>query len=285
MSYVNQKVQHKTLGAGTIVAETDRAIVVQFNTREVKFSFPESFDGFLVFQNKELQSMIEKQIAEKKKIILQKEAEEKKQFEDQRQLMKRTIGSTAQRKAKGSAATGIYILNFQGPTSYDDLKWFYEENDEKTNLEALLGDAEEGHTYWTVPKFAKVGDRVLFYCASTSTDTYHLGNAIYEATERRDKKMMAFGERERRMYSSYAGTIMCTGIITDNPYKPSDSAWSEKLLYAEIGKLQLIDNAVTSKEINHYLKINRYNSVTSVKPEQWKPLKELIMKRNPSIKL
>ena len=285
MTYLNQMVLHKTLGKGIIIAESETIIIVRFGDKEIKFSFPDCFERFLEFRDQKLQDEIMKVIKKKHDVAKQKEAEEKQQFYEQRQKIQKTIGSSTTKRSKGSAATGIYILNFQGPTSYDDLKWFYEENDEKTNLEALLEDAEEGTTYWTVPKYAKVGDRVLFYCASTSTDTYHLGNAIYEATERRDKKMMAVGERERRMYSSYAGTIMCTGIITGNPYKPSDSAWGEKLLSAEIGKLQLIDNAVTSREINHYLKINRYNSVTSVKPEQWKPLKELIMKRNPSIKL
>lgn len=285
MTYLNQIVLHNTLGKGVIVAEAETIIFVRFGDKEIKFAFPECFERFVEFQDQKLQAEITKVIKKKHDAAKQKEAEEKQQFYEQRQKIQKTIGNSTSKRSKGSAATGIYILNFQGPSSYDELKWFYEEFDEKTNLEELLEDAEEGTTHWTVPKFAKIGDRVLFYCASTSTDTYHLGNAIYEATERRDKKMMAFGERERRMYSSYAGTIMCTGIITGNPYKPSDSAWSEKLLYAEIGKLQLIDNAVTSREINHYLKINRYNSVTSVKPEQWKPLKELIMKRNPSIKL
>ena len=48
---INEKVLHKTLGEGTVVAVDEEIITVQFARKTSKFTFPAAFDKFLTAQN------------------------------------------------------------------------------------------------------------------------------------------------------------------------------------------------------------------------------------------
>ena len=48
---INEKVLHKTLGEGTVVAVDEEVITVQFARKTSKFTFPAAFDKFLTAQN------------------------------------------------------------------------------------------------------------------------------------------------------------------------------------------------------------------------------------------
>ena len=56
---INEKVLHKTLGEGTVVAVDEEVITVQFARKTSKFTFPAAFDKFLTAQNPTIASMIQ----------------------------------------------------------------------------------------------------------------------------------------------------------------------------------------------------------------------------------
>ena len=56
---INEKVLHKTLGEGTVVAVDEEVITVQFASKISKFTFPAAFDKFLTAQNPAAASIIQ----------------------------------------------------------------------------------------------------------------------------------------------------------------------------------------------------------------------------------
>jgi hypothetical protein len=61
-----------------------------------------------------------------------------------------------------------FIANFQSPFDLDDLEWYYQRG-VPTNLDRVL-DASQGVPLglWSVPKWARPGDRAFFMCATTA---------------------------------------------------------------------------------------------------------------------
>ena len=59
MNLIKKEVIHKNLGAGHIVALTDKIITVQFGEKQMRFSFPSAFNDFLTLQDKSLQHDID----------------------------------------------------------------------------------------------------------------------------------------------------------------------------------------------------------------------------------
>ena len=56
---INEKVLHKTLGEGTVVAVDEEVITVQFARKTSKFTFPAAVDKFLTAQNHAAASIIQ----------------------------------------------------------------------------------------------------------------------------------------------------------------------------------------------------------------------------------
>lgn len=283
--YKNAAVRHNKFGKGTVIKIVEgsncRFIIVKFKSKEVQFMFPDAFEKHLCFEDEKLQSAVMRE--------LRGEAEPQMPA---RQIVStgsgRTSARTSARSSKKSAASriGVYILNFQGPSTYDDLVWVYNECDKKTNLEELFEGVETGTTCWSVPTYAEIGDTILFMLASSSIDTYHMNGAVNAAAELSDWKIYEFGKAEREKYRKYAGKILCIGSITgfseeDDP----DEEFNQRLIYADIGNLQMLDNPISIKDFRDYININRFWSVTSLKQEQWDKLKALLMSQNPDIKI
>ena len=59
LNLLNEKVSHKTLGEGTVVAVDEEVITVQFARKTSKFTFPAAFDKFLTAQNPAAASIIQ----------------------------------------------------------------------------------------------------------------------------------------------------------------------------------------------------------------------------------
>ena len=283
MNLVGEKIIHNSFGEGVITQQSDNIIVVKFVNKEAKFVFPDCFEKFMSCVKIDLQQEISEQIKAKQINEQQKQELEKQRLEEQRKILQQLSVNKKTTTKYSSGITGVYIVNFQAPSSYEELKYFYDENNRKTNLEILLDDVSYGSTIWSVPIYASVGDRILFYCSSTSIDTYHLTNAINESSDEEDITIARFGEKERQNYKKYAGKIICTGIVSEPPFRDTNSSHSARLLYAKINNLHEIKNPLTSKEINNFLRISRFNSITNVHDDQWKQLRQLIQDKNPGM--
>ena len=73
---LNEKVENKKYGIGTIVDVGDNKITVRFAEVEEKvFKYPDAFDGFLKFENKNLEVKAIKDIKDKKDRVAIEKAE------------------------------------------------------------------------------------------------------------------------------------------------------------------------------------------------------------------
>lgn len=65
---LNEKVENKKYGMGTIVNTNDNKFIVRFEEieEEKMFKYPDAFDGFLKFENKTLEVKALKDIKDKK---------------------------------------------------------------------------------------------------------------------------------------------------------------------------------------------------------------------------
>jgi len=130
MNLVNLKVIHQTNGIGTVIAQSDNQITVEFSVRTSKFVYPNAFVGFLTCENPLMQNEILQEIAASKAAAEeQKRAEEeaKQRVEEERAAetaARRAIAaSTSAHKAVPSALPRIpgkrmTFFVFQG-TTYD----------------------------------------------------------------------------------------------------------------------------------------------------------------------
>ena len=102
-SLMNEKVTHRKYGSGNIVEVNDKIIMVKFDEIEdaKKFIYPDSFDGFMTFENKKLQTATIR-VLEMEKAKREVEEERKKQeFEkiDEEKRIEKTEKLKKQRKA------------------------------------------------------------------------------------------------------------------------------------------------------------------------------------------
>ena len=93
LSLLNEKVSHKSLGEGTIVAVDEEVITVQFATKTSKFTFPSAFEKFLTAQNPAIASMIQGLIGDIKAAEAKAKEEQKARIEQRLSENKMTIPS------------------------------------------------------------------------------------------------------------------------------------------------------------------------------------------------
>lgn len=286
--YKNSIVIHKKFGKGTVKnivnGSNCKFINIRFKNKEAQFIFPDAFEKHLQFEDEDLQAAVMEELYGRNDAQAPVESELSTDLSISNNAV--ALPKSRQKKTKraGDAKTGIYILNFQAPSSFDELLWAYEQGDKKTNLELLLDDVKTGITGWSVPTYAEVGDTILFMLASSSIDTYHLKGAINEAAALQEWKVYDYGTEEREKYRKYAGKILCVGKIKSFPQEDGYvEMYNQRLIFAEIGDLQMLENQVHYKEFKDYISINRFGSVTGVKQDQWDKLKELLLIKNPGL--
>lgn len=98
---INEKVLHKSLGEGTVVAVDEEVITVQFARKTSKFTFPAAFDKFLTAQNPAAVSIIQDMLGdikaaedkakEAQKARIEQRLAEKKVIVPVRQASKKTV--------------------------------------------------------------------------------------------------------------------------------------------------------------------------------------------------
>ena len=81
LNILNEKVSHKSLGEGTVVAVDEEVITVQFASKTSKFTFPGAFEKFLTAHNPAVASMIQGMLGGIKAAEAKAKAEQKVRIE------------------------------------------------------------------------------------------------------------------------------------------------------------------------------------------------------------
>ncbi len=168
----------------------------------------------------------------------------------------------------------IFITNFTNSRSLSDIKGLYDDY-HGTNINFLLDDFVKGNTYWTVSSNAAPGDIVVFMCAKEARN--NLGMATSHIPAGYSDDFRDFVDGQKKLYKKYSGHILGYGVVSSVAEKDGD--W----WMADVDKLVQLDNPVSIDDFRSFISINRLNSITHLKDDQWERLKWVINQKNTGI--
>ena len=106
MNLINERIKHITLGTGTIIAQDDRYITVEFSSKTSRFQYPgpDTFVKFLRAEDESIQVAILQEIAEQKRLAEEARAaaeEAKRKAEEARAAELERAAAEAAAKRRG----------------------------------------------------------------------------------------------------------------------------------------------------------------------------------------
>lgn len=134
--------------------------------------------------------------------------------------------------------------------------------------------------YWTVPKWACIGDIVFFFHAKTAiTWIRHLMTLVDKSSIH-----MNYLTRAEELYKQFGGKIFAVGKIADKAHY--DNEWEDEdthfvgRIFADVDCVFTLDSPIDISEFNHQLAISRQSTITPVLGNDFDLIKELISKKN-----
>lgn len=179
-----------------------------------------------------------------------------------------------------------YISNISVPTSLEEmLEYFIEGND----AQMLVDEIDNGNykTNWTVPRWVKRGDIVLFMHAKTANSTLTALRTELRKTNKykqnEKNKLEKAIASQLAFHKQYGGCIFAIGRINGIPeYDEGPKGilhWGSRL-YCDIDNLFLLENPINISQFNSFININRMSSITPIYNEEYNRLKNMIMESN-----
>ncbi len=177
------------------------------------------------------------------------------------------------------------ISNISVTRSLDEL---YESYLEGNNVQLLINDINEGgYTNWTVPRWIKRGDIVLFMHAKTATP--HLTKIRTEVRKTLDPDSAkakdlehAIGE-QLEVHKKYGGKIFAIGRICGKPELVKDiddTVYYGSRVFCDIDRLFLLEEPIDISEFNGFIKISALSAHTPVYGRNYEELKHIITDKN-----
>ena len=135
MNLINEKIKHKTFGVGTVVAQDESYITIEFQAKTSKFPYPSAFEKFITPVDPAITDAIYNEVVAAKAEEEVKKAEEaaRKAAEEERRLellrqqeSKKSVRKSSTPKnsyvAKRNPGQSLTYLVFQGDTYEEERK-------------------------------------------------------------------------------------------------------------------------------------------------------------------
>ena len=178
-----------------------------------------------------------------------------------------------------------FISNISFPTTVDGLRFFIYEHGNFTIEEILYKNDETQN--WTVPRYSKVGDIVLFYHAKTAHQRIVALKKIvskniqdYEDANVLIKQL----NKALELAKQYGGKIIAIGQITSAPcfeyYEGFEGQHWGNRIYADIDKIHVLENPIDISEFNDFILVSRQSAITRLPHEEYIKLREIITTKN-----
>lgn len=132
---LNKKIKHKTLGTGTVIAQDDNYITIEFSSKTSKFSYPAAFEKFLVPEEAAVLEAIDAETSAAKEAkeaakaaeMAKKAAEEAARLEalkhqTETKETKKSGSAKAYTPVKRTSGQALTYLVFQGDTFDEECK-------------------------------------------------------------------------------------------------------------------------------------------------------------------
>ena len=177
-----------------------------------------------------------------------------------------------------------FISNISVPKTLEELIGHYLNGNDAQILfsETVNG----GWTNWTVPRWAKRGDIVLYMHAKTAKSCL---TAIrtrlrkeYPPNSQMAGQCEAAIAQQLNFHKQLGGKIYAVGRINGRPKEekiPSNMHFKSRV-FCDIDKLFLLERPIDIEEFNSFIKINRLSGITPVFGGVYERLKELIIRNN-----
>ena len=177
-----------------------------------------------------------------------------------------------------------FINNISVPNTLEEMQELFMDGNDAQELVAEA--TSTGMTCWTVPKWAKRGDIVLFMHAKTANSTLtKLRTEVrnkYDPDSDSAKRYEQSIAEQLAFHKQYGGKIYAFGRVNGIPkkYEISPLMHAKSSIFCDIDRLVLLDEPVDISEINGFITISRQSGVTPVFGSAYERLKEIICEKN-----
>ena len=182
------------------------------------------------------------------------------------------------------AYVNAHISNISFPTTIEELENIIYQN-ERYNVEDVT---IYGGGNWTVPRYAKKGDIVLFYHAKTAisriTALITKVKALPNSSKHSKELLLSWLDRARRLFGVYGGKVFAISRILGKPETEildveEEYHWSGRV-FADVGDTVNLERPIDISEFNSFIKISRQSGITPLPATEFNRLREIISSKN-----
>lgn len=176
------------------------------------------------------------------------------------------------------APVQAFINSIALPGTIEDLLFFIKEGNHLLDPELILLNSSE---VWSVPRWCKKGDIVLFMITVSSAQA--ISHVRAEMKKQRDYiqpddyRILNFGVmREESIYDRYGGTIFAIGKVAGN----IEIVSGDKRVYARVDNIVILDQPLHYDQFKGKVPVSKGGSITPVYSEKYSLLKDQMSQIN-----
>lgn len=200
------------------------------------------------------------------------------QFENNAEFNKFREGMRNYFEYRKTAPIQAFINSIALPDSIDDLRFYLTNDDRLLNPEHLIVNST---AQWSVPRWCKRGDIVLFMVTVTSFQA--ISRVRAEIKRKKDQlsdsdyRLLKYGiMREESIYKNVGGCIFAIGRVAGPIVKfPGDVR-----VYADIDDITMLEEPIPYDKFKNKVPVSKGGSITPVYSEKYSILKTKITKQN-----
>ncbi|MBR3342723.1 MAG: hypothetical protein IKG34_00860 [Solobacterium sp.] len=200
------------------------------------------------------------------------------QFENNTKFSKFQEGMRNYFEYRKNAPVQAFINSISLPDSIDNLLYFMTNNDRLLDPEHLIINST---AQWSVPRWCKRGDIVLFMVTVTSSQA--ISRVRSEIKRRKsqlssdDYRLLKYGlMREESIYKNLGGCIFAVGRVAGQIVKYPDDV----RVYADISDITILENPLPYNNFKNKVPVSKGGSITPVYSEKYSILKTVMSKQN-----
>ena len=176
------------------------------------------------------------------------------------------------------APVQAFINSIALPSTIEDLLYYMTENEKLLDPEQILLNSSE---VWSVPRWCKKGDIVLFMTTVSSIQAIsHIRAEIKRLKEHlqpSDYRLLNYGVmREESFYDRYGGRIFAVGKVAGNIEKVS----GDKRVYARVDDIVLLEQPLHYDQFKEKVPVSKGGSITPVYSDKYSLLKDKMAQLN-----
>ena len=177
-----------------------------------------------------------------------------------------------------------FVNNISVPKTLEELYDYYLDGNDAQNLIVEIDTV--GSTEWTVPKWAKWGDIVLFMHAKTARSTLTKlrseVNTKYDAENNKGVCLKQSIEDQLAFHKKYGGKIYAVGRINGKPdiVEINSGMHFKSKVFCKVDDLFLLEHPIDISEFNSFITISKMSGITPVFGQPFENLKKLISQNN-----